>query len=247
MNNLESDDEAVDTPLVSPFPHSDNDSDDEEVLNELSISPHLGWHLDDLHMTCGSFREKNRQDCKAQHQDLLKIVLTEPRRLGVRKDIQRTPVTHHIVDGVTCISRLTETVMCVLRRQGYQLGNARSSYYLTLILAEGGDEQEDENGDDYEGGNGNGGVNGNGNGGGNGNGNGNGNGGGNGYGNHNVNFRGFMPVARECTFQDFLKCQPLNFNGMEGVVGLTCWFDKMETVFHISNCTKKYQVKYAYC
>ncbi|GKF71031.1 hypothetical protein Tco_0207145, partial [Tanacetum coccineum] len=30
MNNLESDDEAVDTPLVSPFPHSDDDSDDEE-------------------------------------------------------------------------------------------------------------------------------------------------------------------------------------------------------------------------
>ncbi|GJV97225.1 hypothetical protein Tco_1548802 [Tanacetum coccineum] len=35
MNNLESDDEAVDTPLVSPFPYSDDDSDDEEVLNEL--------------------------------------------------------------------------------------------------------------------------------------------------------------------------------------------------------------------
>ncbi|GJU79734.1 hypothetical protein Tco_1282099 [Tanacetum coccineum] len=35
MNNLESDDEAVDTPFVSPFPHSDNDSDDGEVLNEL--------------------------------------------------------------------------------------------------------------------------------------------------------------------------------------------------------------------
>ncbi|GJW58581.1 hypothetical protein Tco_0105312 [Tanacetum coccineum] len=35
MNNLESDDEAIDTPLVSPFPHSNNDSDDGEVLNEL--------------------------------------------------------------------------------------------------------------------------------------------------------------------------------------------------------------------
>ncbi|GJT30172.1 hypothetical protein Tco_0910447 [Tanacetum coccineum] len=35
MNNLEFDDEAVDTPLVSPFPYSDNDSDDGEVLNEL--------------------------------------------------------------------------------------------------------------------------------------------------------------------------------------------------------------------
>ncbi|GJT86677.1 hypothetical protein Tco_1068394 [Tanacetum coccineum] len=28
---------TVDTPLVSPFPHSDNDSDGEEVLNELSF------------------------------------------------------------------------------------------------------------------------------------------------------------------------------------------------------------------
>ncbi|GJR99341.1 hypothetical protein Tco_0315850 [Tanacetum coccineum] len=35
MNDLESDDEVVDTPLVSPFSHSDNDSDDGEVLNEL--------------------------------------------------------------------------------------------------------------------------------------------------------------------------------------------------------------------
>ncbi|GJT95302.1 hypothetical protein Tco_1090820 [Tanacetum coccineum] len=36
INDLESDDESIDTPLVSPFPHSDNDSDDVEVLNELS-------------------------------------------------------------------------------------------------------------------------------------------------------------------------------------------------------------------
>nr|GEV68929.1 Gag-Pol polyprotein [Tanacetum cinerariifolium] len=36
MNDLESDDELVDTPVVSPFPHSDKDSNDDEVLNELS-------------------------------------------------------------------------------------------------------------------------------------------------------------------------------------------------------------------
>nr|GEW14865.1 retrovirus-related Pol polyprotein from transposon TNT 1-94 [Tanacetum cinerariifolium] len=36
INDSESDDESVDTPLVSPFPHPNNDSDDEEVLNELS-------------------------------------------------------------------------------------------------------------------------------------------------------------------------------------------------------------------
>ncbi|GJS25847.1 hypothetical protein Tco_0486467 [Tanacetum coccineum] len=45
----------------------------------------------------------------------------------------------------------------------------------------------------------------------------NGNGG---NGNPNENSRGDIPVARECTYQDFMKCQPLNFKGTEGVVGL---------------------------
>ncbi|GJU40783.1 hypothetical protein Tco_1193740 [Tanacetum coccineum] len=34
------------------------------------------------------------------------------------------------------------------------------------------------------------------------------------------NGRGDRPVARECTYQDFMKCQPLNFKRTEGVVGL---------------------------
>ncbi|GJW77814.1 putative reverse transcriptase domain-containing protein [Tanacetum coccineum] len=56
-----------------------------------------------------------------------------------------------------------------------------------------------------------------------------------------------MPTARECTYRDFLKCQPLNFKGTEGVVGLTQWFVKMESVFHISNCTIACQIKFATC
>ncbi|GKA84384.1 hypothetical protein Tco_0805979, partial [Tanacetum coccineum] len=43
-----------------------------------------------------------------------------------------------------------------------------------------------------------------------------------------------VPAARECTYSDFLKCQPLNFKGTEGVVGLTQWFEKMESIFHIT-------------
>ncbi|GJY67740.1 hypothetical protein Tco_0470722 [Tanacetum coccineum] len=42
MNDLKFDDESVDTPLVSPFPRSDNDSDDGEVLNELSEYENVG-------------------------------------------------------------------------------------------------------------------------------------------------------------------------------------------------------------
>ncbi|GJU75685.1 hypothetical protein Tco_1272755 [Tanacetum coccineum] len=48
-------------------------------------------------------------------------------------------------------------------------------------------------------------------------------------GNPNVNIGGVVPVARKCTYQDFEKCQPLNFKGTERVVGLTKWFEKMET------------------
>ncbi|GKD60229.1 putative reverse transcriptase domain-containing protein [Tanacetum coccineum] len=61
----------------------------------------------------------------------------------------------------------------------------------------------------------------------------------------NENSRGDRPVAKECTYQDFMKCQALSFKGTEGVVRLIRWFEKMETVFHISNYLEKYQVKYA--
>ncbi|GJZ73873.1 putative reverse transcriptase domain-containing protein [Tanacetum coccineum] len=95
-------------------------------------------------------------------------------------------------------------------------------------LIEGGGEQEDVIGDDHEGRNGGGnknrGVNGN-----RGNGNrGNKNGGVNGNRNGNRNEGG-------------------NGYNFGGVVGLTRWFEKMKTVFHISNCPQKYQVKYATC
>ncbi|GJW36228.1 hypothetical protein Tco_0059148, partial [Tanacetum coccineum] len=97
-------------------------------------------------------------------------------------------------------------------------------------------------------GNDNGGGDGNGNGDGNGTRNGN-NGGDNGDGNENrnVNGRGDRLGARKCTYQDFMKCQPLSFKGTEGVVGLIRWSKKMKTVFHISNCPERYQVKYATC
>ncbi|GKF89218.1 hypothetical protein Tco_0263181, partial [Tanacetum coccineum] len=65
---------------------------------------------------------------------------------------------------------------------------------------------------------------------GNGNGNGNRTGNGNNGGdkgdaneNRNVNGRGDRHVARKCTYQDFMKCQPLGFKGTEGVVGLIRW------------------------
>nr|GEU98191.1 reverse transcriptase domain-containing protein [Tanacetum cinerariifolium] len=73
--------------------------------------------------------------------------------------------------------------------------------------------------------------------------NGNGGDGNGGNGNPNEDNRGSRLVARECTYQDFMKCQPVNFKGTEGVVGLIRWFEKMEIVFLINNYPETYQEK----
>nr|GEX47579.1 reverse transcriptase domain-containing protein [Tanacetum cinerariifolium] len=68
----------------------------------------------------------------------------------------------------------------------------------------------------------------------------------NGYGSNGSGPR-LAQAVRECTYPYFLKCQPLKFKGTEGVVGLTQWFEKMKSVFNISNCTAACQVKYVGC
>ncbi|GKC31724.1 hypothetical protein Tco_1039018, partial [Tanacetum coccineum] len=106
----------------------------------------------------------------------------------------------------------------VTRRVAKEI-EAREAARTLKPLNENGDEQEVENG-----GNGNGGNRGNGNGG-------NGNRGnrenknGNRNGNHGMNYGGFMPVAKECTFQDFLKCKPHNFLRTEGIDSALTWWN----------------------
>nr|GEU84489.1 putative reverse transcriptase domain-containing protein [Tanacetum cinerariifolium] len=53
--------------------------------------------------------------------------------------------------------------------------------------------------------------------------------------------------VRSCSYSDFMKCQPLNFRGMKGVAGLSRWYEKIESVFHISGCAIENQVKFAAC
>nr|GEU31721.1 putative reverse transcriptase domain-containing protein [Tanacetum cinerariifolium] len=53
--------------------------------------------------------------------------------------------------------------------------------------------------------------------------------------------------ARVCSYTDFIKCQPLNFKETKGVVGLSQWLKKIESLFHISGCAIDNQVKFATC
>nr|GEU36536.1 reverse transcriptase domain-containing protein [Tanacetum cinerariifolium] len=54
-------------------------------------------------------------------------------------------------------------------------------------------------------------------------------------------------VARKCSYKEFMSCQPFNFKGSKGAIGLIRWFEHTELVFshsnYIENCKlliKKY-------
>ncbi|XP_071719012.1 uncharacterized protein [Rutidosis leptorrhynchoides] len=48
-----------------------------------------------------------------------------------------------------------------------------------------------------------------------------------------------------CSYQTFTSCNPHTFNGIEGPVGLNCWFEKLESVFRISGCNDNDEVGFA--
>ncbi|GKA92874.1 hypothetical protein Tco_0814799 [Tanacetum coccineum] len=52
-------------------------------------------------------------------------------------------------------------------------------------------------------------------------------------------------TLRGCSYKESFNCNPCNFNGTEGAVGLTRWFDKMEFVFCISNRVDVYYMRLA--
>ena len=51
-----------------------------------------------------------------------------------------------------------------------------------------------------------------------------------------VRNEGHVGTARTCTYKDFMNCRPKIFHGNEGVVNLTRWIEKTESVFQISFC-----------
>ncbi|GKF05318.1 reverse transcriptase domain-containing protein [Tanacetum coccineum] len=53
------------------------------------------------------------------------------------------------------------------------------------------------------------------------------------------------PVARKCSYKEFMSGQPFNFKGTEGAVSLIRWFERTKSVFLHSNCTEDCKVKFA--
>nr|GEZ26706.1 reverse transcriptase domain-containing protein [Tanacetum cinerariifolium] len=53
------------------------------------------------------------------------------------------------------------------------------------------------------------------------------------------------PVARKCSYKEFMSYQPFYFNGTEGTIGLIHLFEQTESLFSRSNCTEDCKVKFA--
>ncbi|GKA60043.1 reverse transcriptase domain-containing protein [Tanacetum coccineum] len=53
------------------------------------------------------------------------------------------------------------------------------------------------------------------------------------------------PVARKCSYKEFMSCHPINFKGTKRAVGLIHWFERTESVFSCSNYTEDCKVKFA--
>ncbi|GKC11983.1 hypothetical protein Tco_1008765, partial [Tanacetum coccineum] len=59
---------------------------------------------------------------------------------------------------------------------------------------------------------------------------------------------GAGPTAPEITgytYITFMKCDPQPFKGTKGAMGLCQWFEKLESVFRISDCKERDKVKFA--
>ena len=56
---------------------------------------------------------------------------------------------------------------------------------------------------------------------------------------------GETPVARKCTYREFMDCKPTFFKGTEGVSELARWFERSETVFTRSGCSEDSKVSFA--
>nr|GFD12209.1 reverse transcriptase domain-containing protein [Tanacetum cinerariifolium] len=59
------------------------------------------------------------------------------------------------------------------------------------------------------------------------------------------NFIREILVTKRGNYKEFISYQPFYFNGMEGVVGLIYWLERIESVFSQSSCAEQNKVAFA--
>nr|GEV50430.1 hypothetical protein [Tanacetum cinerariifolium] len=55
------------------------------------------------------------------------------------------------------------------------------------------------------------------------------------------------PAVCGCSYKTVLNCNPHTFSGTEGAVGLSRWFEELESIFRISKCSDEDMIKFSTC
>ena len=61
------------------------------------------------------------------------------------------------------------------------------------------------------------------------------------------NQEGSQGHQKECSYKDFMNAKPTSFDGTGGVISLTRWFEKIESIFEIYAYSESDKVKFAAC
>ena len=71
--------------------------------------------------------------------------------------------------------------------------------------------------------------------------------GGSGGGPQPQNQDGSQGHQKEGSYKDFMNVKPTSFDGTGGVISLSRWFEKIESIFEICACSESDKVKFAAC
>ncbi|GJY57188.1 reverse transcriptase domain-containing protein [Tanacetum coccineum] len=148
--------------------------------------------------------ERDRIDSIRWH-----MALSQEEFRQVRRDRDDTRRRLRRLESTMTITRSSMTPEAIEELINRHVEEALAAHEATRAANALEAENQSQNGSDDDNGNGS---------------NGDGENGNGGNGNPNENGRGDRPVARECTYQDFMKCQPLNFKGMDGAYEIQMLF-----------------------
>ncbi|GJW50530.1 putative reverse transcriptase domain-containing protein [Tanacetum coccineum] len=183
------------SPEDSGEEHMEVDTADAEAVADVGISDGVVAHLEDsidmgVEIAASDVREDDEEFASRGSE------ATRESRFHYMSEIDNTCYGANITMTITRSGVTPEAIEEFVNRCVEEALAAHEATRAANALEAENQSQNGNNGDNGNGGNRNG-ENGNG-----------------GNGNPNENGRGDRPVARECTYQDFMKCQPLNFKGI---------------------------------
>ncbi|GJV06874.1 hypothetical protein Tco_1344530 [Tanacetum coccineum] len=144
INDPDSDDGSVDKPLVSPFRHSDNDSDDEEVLNKLSEYENAGtlrreriiisFNKDDLAFECMIGFRVQSDSIRSVLEDIGEFIMSDMAEVLMGRPFRKiTKLKYNVAKGLVSFTKILDIYTYRMPRAIPRLKNFNWSKVPSLL------------------------------------------------------------------------------------------------------------------